>query len=154
MLNKCCQNANNILPFLVDGALGKFINYGYGSLQTLEGVQIHGKIVLGVHLDACAQLCLAETSFPCASFDYVYEEQSCQLSQYIAANVHGIRTEYKSRYQVTHYELIGKYYYYYIVHFHTTKRKWILSVTLFVLLRRSRFNPFPHTAISQQTTIR
>jgi hypothetical protein len=65
--------------------------------------------VLGVHLDACAQLCLAETSFPCASFDYVYDEQSCQLSQYIAANVHGIRTEYDSKYQVMHYELIGKY---------------------------------------------
>ncbi|XP_060567434.1 uncharacterized protein LOC132726178 [Ruditapes philippinarum] len=92
-----------------NGALGKFINYGFGSLQTLEGVQTHGKIVLGVHLDACAQLCLAETSFPCASFDYVYDEQSCQLSQYIAANVHGIRTEYDSKYQVMHYELIGEY---------------------------------------------
>jgi hypothetical protein len=95
--------------FFTDGALGRFINFGYGSLQTVEGVQIHGKIVLGVNLDACAQLCLAETSFKCASFDYVFNEQSCQVSQYIAANVHGMQTEFDREHNVMHYELIGMY---------------------------------------------
>ncbi|KAL4218727.1 hypothetical protein ACF0H5_021315 [Mactra antiquata] len=90
------------------GALSRFINYGYGSLQTVEGVQTHGKIVLGVNLDACAQLCLAETSFQCSSFDYVFDDQSCQLSQYIAANVYGIRTQFDTRRRVMHYELIGE----------------------------------------------
>lgn len=90
-----------------DGAIARFINYGYGSLQTIEGIQTHGKIVLGANLDACAQLCLAETSFPCASFDYVFNDKSCQMSQYIAANVQGIRTDFEPGYQVMHYELIG-----------------------------------------------
>ena len=92
-----------------DGPLSRFINYGHGSLQTLEGVQTHTKVILGVSLDACAQLCLGETSFTCASFDYVFGDQSCQLSQYIAANVYGIRTDFDSGYKVMHYELIGKY---------------------------------------------
>lgn len=87
--------------------MSRFINYGRGALQTLEGFQTYGKIMLGVNLDACAQLCLAETSFPCASFDYVFVESSCQLSQYIAANVYGIRTDFDPGYEVMHYELIG-----------------------------------------------
>ncbi|WAR31432.1 CUBN-like protein [Mya arenaria] len=92
-----------------NGPISRFINYGHGGLQTVEGVQTHNKIVLGVNLDACAQLCLAETSFSCESFDYVFSEQSCQLSQYIAANVYGIRTVFEPGYRVMHYELIGEY---------------------------------------------
>ncbi|KAH3795724.1 hypothetical protein DPMN_149283, partial [Dreissena polymorpha] len=92
-----------------NGAMSRFINYGRGALQTLEGFQTYGKIMLGVNLDACAQLCLAETSFPCASFDYVFVESSCQLSQYIAANVYGIRTDFDPGYEVMHYELIGEF---------------------------------------------
>ena len=92
--------------YIVDGALSRFINYGYGALKTVEGIQTHRKFVLGVNLDACAQLCLAEN---CASFDFVFGLQSCQLSQYIAANVHGIRTDFKPGLQVMHYEAIGKH---------------------------------------------
>ncbi|WAR31389.1 CDCP2-like protein [Mya arenaria] len=99
-----------------NGPISRFINYGHGGLQTVEGVQTHNKIVLGVNLDACAQLCLAETSFSCESFDYVFSEQSCQLSQYIAANVYGIRTVFEPGYRVMHYELIGEY----LEHFYPT----------------------------------
>ena len=91
-----------------DGHLSRFINYGYGSLQPVEGIQTHNKLVLGVNLEACAQLCLAETTFKCASFDYVFGEQSCQMSHLIAANVHGMRTQFDTPHQVMHFELIGK----------------------------------------------
>ena len=92
-----------------DGHLSRFINYGYGSLQAVEGIQVHNKLVLGVNMEACAQLCLAELTFKCSSFDYVFREQSCQMSQLIAANVHGMRTQFDTAYHVMHFELIGKH---------------------------------------------
>ena len=96
-------------PFChTDGHLSRFINYGYGSLQAVEGIQVHNKLVLGVNMEACAQLCLAELTFKCSSFDYVFREQSCQMSQLIAANVHGMRTQFDTAYHVMHFELIGK----------------------------------------------
>ena len=69
---------------------------------------MHAKIVLGVNLDACAHLCLAETAFACSSFDYMFGDKSCKLSQFIAAEVHGMRTQFDTRQQVMHFELIGK----------------------------------------------
>ena len=74
----------------------------------MEGIQVHNKLVLGVNMEACAQLCLAELTFKCSSFDYVFREQSCQMSQLIAANVHGMRTQFDTAYHVMHFELIGK----------------------------------------------
>ena len=103
-----CLGFSRLHSYFADGHLSRFINYGYGSLQAVEGIQIHNKLVLGVKLEACAQLCLAETAFKCSSFDYVFGEQSCQMSQLIAANVHGMRTEFDTPYQVMHFELIGK----------------------------------------------
>ncbi|KAL3871672.1 hypothetical protein ACJMK2_039656, partial [Sinanodonta woodiana] len=94
---------------IADGPCSNFINYGYGALQPLEGIQIYNKVVLGVTLDACAHLCQSETFFKCNSFDYVFTDQSCQMSQYIAANVHGLMTSYEIDHKIMHYEAIGDY---------------------------------------------
>lgn len=90
-----------------EGPLSEFINYGFGTLRPLEGVQIYNKIMLGVTLDACAQLCLADNTFKCMSFDYAFGESSCDMSEYIAANVHGMSTTYNPDVRVMHYELKG-----------------------------------------------
>ncbi|GAB1600758.1 uncharacterized protein LOC106869508 [Argonauta hians] len=92
-----------------EGPLSKFVNYGFGSLRPLEGVQLYKKIMLGLTLDACAQLCLAEHTFKCATFDYLFADQSCHMSKYIAANVHGIAPVDDSNFRVMHYELKEEY---------------------------------------------
>jgi hypothetical protein len=84
------------------------INFGFGKLRPLEGVPVYNKIMLGETLDTCAQLCLAEASFQCASFDYVFGDQSCHMSQFIAANVHGMSTDDDESFRIMHYEIKGK----------------------------------------------
>ena len=74
----------------------------------MEGYQIYNKVMLGVTLDACAQLCTAETSFQCASFDYMFNNQACHMSQYVAANVRGMDTNMTPNYRVMHYEKKGQ----------------------------------------------
>ncbi|XP_061188278.1 uncharacterized protein LOC133196384 [Saccostrea echinata] len=92
-----------------NGPLEYFINFGYGSLQQLEGEQIYHKTVMGVSLVACAHLCLAENSFKCTSFDYVFDDKSCYLSMYIAANVYGLVTSRSDDKNVVHYEFKDDY---------------------------------------------
>ncbi|XP_060071928.1 uncharacterized protein LOC132551801 [Ylistrum balloti] len=92
-----------------NGPMEKFVNFGYGTLQQIEGIQVYNKIILGVTLDACAQLCLAETSFRCYSFDYVFNDDSCHMSQYIAANVHGVSTSFSEDFKSMHFELKEEY---------------------------------------------
>lgn len=92
-----------------EGPLSKFVNYGFGSLRPLEGVQLYNKIVLGLTLDACARLCLAEHTFKCVTFDYLFADQSCHMSKYIAANVHGIAPVDDNNFRVMHYELKEEY---------------------------------------------
>lgn len=86
----------------------KFVNFGYGTLQQIEGIHVYNKIMLGVTLDACAQLCLAETSFRCYSFDFIFNDNSCHMSQYIAANVHGVSTDFSEDFRAMHFEVKGK----------------------------------------------
>lgn len=95
--------------FSPDGPLEYFLNFGYGSLRQLEGEQIYQKTVVGVSLVACAHLCLAENSFKCTSFDYLYEDESCYMSMYIAANVYGLMTARADDKKIIHYEFIGNY---------------------------------------------
>lgn len=95
--------------FPQDGPLEYFLNFGYGSLRQLEGEQIYQKTVVGVSLVACAHLCLAENSFKCTSFDYLYEDESCYMSMYIAANVYGLMTSRADDKKIIHYEFIGNY---------------------------------------------
>lgn len=95
--------------FSPDGPLEYFLNFGYGSLRQLEGEQIYQKTVVGVSLVACAHLCLAENSFKCTSFDYLYEDESCYMSMYIAANVYGLMTSRADEKKIIHYEFIGNY---------------------------------------------
>ncbi|XP_062579644.1 CUB and sushi domain-containing protein 2-like isoform X2 [Saccostrea cucullata] len=91
------------------GPLEYFLNFGYGSLQQLEGEHIYHKTVMGVSLVACAHLCLAENSFKCTSFDYVFDDKSCYLSMYIAANVYGLVTTRTDDKNVAHYEYKDNY---------------------------------------------
>lgn len=93
----------------LDGPLEYFLNFGYGSLRQLEGEQIYQKTVVGVSLVACAHLCLAENAFKCTSFDYLYEDESCYMSMYIAANVYGLMTSRSDDKKIIHYEFIGNY---------------------------------------------
>ena len=97
----------NCFFFIIsEGPLSHFINYGFGSLRPLTGSQIYNQIQVGVTLEACATLCLSETSFKCISFDYTFTDNTCHLSEYIAANVYGMATNYNFR--VMHFELAGK----------------------------------------------
>lgn len=90
------------------GPLEYFLNFGFGNLQQIEGEQIYHKRVIGVSLVACAHLCLAESSFKCTSFDYIYDDKSCYMSMYIAANVYGLVTSRADDKNVVHYEFKGK----------------------------------------------
>nr|XP_011417151.2 uncharacterized protein LOC105320781 [Crassostrea gigas] len=92
-----------------NGPLEYFLNFGYGSLRQLEGEQIYQKTVVGVSLVACAHLCLAENSFKCTSFDYLYEDESCYMSMYIAANVYGLMTSRADDKKIIHYGFIDRY---------------------------------------------
>lgn len=94
---------------IFDGPFENFVNFGYGKLRPLEGIHIYNKIMIGVSLEHCAQLCLAETAFSCASFDYEFVDKSCHMSQYIAANVHGLQNEYSEDVRTMHYELKDEY---------------------------------------------
>lgn len=86
-----------------------FINFGYGSLRILEGIQIYDKNVIGVTLDACAQLCLVQRTFKCNSFDYIFSEHSCKMSHLIAANTHGMNNSYMGNFKVMHFEIKGMF---------------------------------------------
>ncbi|CAH1786524.1 unnamed protein product [Owenia fusiformis] len=90
------------------GALSRFVNYGFGSLRTMSGTNSYFKVVKG-ELEECAQYCLDGTpqGRKCLSFDYTFGDQTCHLSEYIAANVQGISTNY--RFRVMHYELKEDY---------------------------------------------
>lgn len=65
--------------------------------------------MLGVNLEHCAQLCLVETGFTCSSFDYLFNDKSCHMSQYIAANVHGLQNDYSEESKSMHFEVKGKF---------------------------------------------
>ncbi|XP_048776860.2 uncharacterized protein LOC125681022 [Ostrea edulis] len=91
------------------GPLEYFLNFGFGNLQQIEGEQIYHKRVIGVSLVACAHLCLAESSFKCTSFDYIYDDKSCYMSMYIAANVYGLVTSRADDKNVVHYEFKDSY---------------------------------------------
>lgn len=107
-----------------DGPLEYFLNFGYGSLRQLEGERIYHKTVVGVSLVACAHLCLAENTFRCTSFDYEYNDKSCHMSMYIAANVYGLVTSQADDKSVVHYEFIGNFFWdqfrKYLLVIHTT----------------------------------
>jgi hypothetical protein len=60
--------------------------------------------MLGVNLEHCAQLCLAETGFSCASFDYIFKDKSCHMSKLIAANVHGLQNDYSEDTKSMHFD--------------------------------------------------
>nr|XP_022328504.1 uncharacterized protein LOC111127573 [Crassostrea virginica] len=92
-----------------NGPLEYFLNFGYGSLRQLEGERIYHKTVVGVSLVACAHLCLAENTFRCTSFDYEYNDKSCHMSMYIAANVYGLVTSRADDKSVVHYEFIDRF---------------------------------------------
>ncbi|XP_046338913.2 uncharacterized protein LOC124120195 [Haliotis rufescens] len=92
-----------------EGPLSKFVCYGSGSLPSLEGHQIYNRVMLGVTLDACAQLCTSEQTFECCSFDYYFEEKACHMSQYIAANVNGVTRDHIDHNAVMHYEKKAPY---------------------------------------------
>ena len=100
-----------LLFIISDGPFDNFINFGYGTLRPLEGIHIYNKIMLGVNLEHCAQLCLAETGFSCASFDYIFKDKSCHMSKLIAANVHGLQNDYSEDTKSMHFEVKGKYQY-------------------------------------------
>ncbi|XP_076090760.1 uncharacterized protein LOC143062837 isoform X1 [Mytilus galloprovincialis] len=92
-----------------DGPFENFINFGYGTLRHLEVIHIYNKIMLGVNLEHCAQLCLVETGFTCSSFDYLFNDKSCHMSQYIAANVHGLQNDYSEESKSMHFEVKDEY---------------------------------------------
>lgn len=69
---------------------------------------MYSKSMFGLDLGACAQLCLTQTTFDCASFDYSFGDRSCQMSRYIASNVGGIDTDNMPTYRVMHYEKKGE----------------------------------------------
>ncbi|XP_025113966.1 uncharacterized protein LOC112575994 isoform X2 [Pomacea canaliculata] len=94
---------------VLDGPVSKFVNYGVGSLPVIDGYQIYGKVMFGVTLGACAQLCLTQTTFDCSSFDYSFSDRACHMSQYIAANLNGLNHDVMPTYRVVHYEKKGKY---------------------------------------------
>uniref|UniRef100_A0A2C9KDN6 Apple domain-containing protein n=1 Tax=Biomphalaria glabrata TaxID=6526 RepID=A0A2C9KDN6_BIOGL len=89
------------------GALSNFISFGSGSLPYVEEHVMYSKSMFGLDLGACAQLCLTQTTFDCASFDYSFGDRSCQMSRYIASNVGGIDTDNMPTYRVMHYEKKG-----------------------------------------------
>ncbi|CAL1525986.1 unnamed protein product, partial [Lymnaea stagnalis] len=89
------------------GALSSFISYGSGSLPYVEEHVIYSKSMFGLDLGACAQLCLSQTTFDCASFDFSFGDRSCQMSRYLATNVGGIDTDNMPTYKIMHYEKKG-----------------------------------------------
>ncbi|KAK6195131.1 hypothetical protein SNE40_000617 [Patella caerulea] len=93
----------------LDGPISKFICYGVGSLPQIDGYQIYGKVMIGVTLEACAQLCLSQTLFKCVSFDYSFNSKTCQMSKYIAANLLGLETDIIPTYKVMHYERMEEF---------------------------------------------
>ena len=92
-----------------DGPLASFVNYGTGSLPLLDGNQIYNKVMFGLTLGACAQLCLTQTTFECASFDYSFSDSSCHMSEYIAANLNGLNHDVMPTYRIMHYEKKGRF---------------------------------------------
>ncbi|CAG5132136.1 unnamed protein product, partial [Candidula unifasciata] len=90
------------------GALSNFISYGSGSLPYVDDRPIYTKTMFGLDLGACAQVCLSQTSFECASFDYSFGDRSCHMSRYVASNVGGIDNDNNMpTYRVMHYEKKG-----------------------------------------------
>lgn len=88
-----------------------FVNYGFGKLKPLAQTEVYQRQMMGITLEECATLCLAQTesSFHCISFDYVFDgpEGTCHLSKYLGANVYGlVSTSDKS---VMHFEKMGMY---------------------------------------------
>ena len=92
-----------------DGPLASFVNYGTGSLPLLDGNQIYNKVMFGLTLGACGQLCLTQTTFDCASFDYSFSDSSCHMSEYIAANLNGLNHDVMPTYRIMHYEKKGRF---------------------------------------------
>src|SRR5690349_3352829 len=105
-----CNEKKFILIFyylISDGALTSFINYGVGMLVPVTSEPVYDKFIPEVDLASCAQLCLNETSFHCASFDFIYEfdkrpppdpasaepvsqSAACQLSRWAAHTSGGL----------------------------------------------------------------
>ncbi|XP_076436148.1 uncharacterized protein LOC143275756 [Babylonia areolata] len=94
---------------VLDGPTTHFVNYGVGSLPLVDGYQIYNKVMFGVTLGACAQLCLTQTTFECSSFDFSFNEQSCHMSEYTAAELNGLSHGVTPSYRVMHYEKKGQY---------------------------------------------
>jgi len=83
-----------------EGALARFVNYGFGHMQQLAASDVYQDYRMEVGLDSCATLCLHQTTFNCASFDYFFDRDGksvCYMSKYIAANVLGLVTEFGTR---------------------------------------------------------
>ncbi|KAL8625747.1 hypothetical protein ACOMHN_012340 [Nucella lapillus] len=92
---------------ILDGPLSRFVNYGTGSLPLPEGYQIYNKVMFGLTLGACAQLCLTQTTFECSSFDFSFSDKSCHMSEYMAADLNGLNHDVMPTYKVMHYEKKG-----------------------------------------------
>ncbi|KAK3087707.1 hypothetical protein FSP39_009442 [Pinctada imbricata] len=103
------QSGSDFYERKTEGPMENFFNFGYGRMQQIEGEHVYNKIVIGVTQQACAQLCLAETAFRCHSFDFVFEDNSCHMSQYMAANVYGLDISVKDENKVIHFEVKDEY---------------------------------------------
>ncbi|GFN90209.1 hypothetical protein PoB_001671500 [Plakobranchus ocellatus] len=86
------------------GALSNFISFGHGSLPFVDDSTVYQKSMFHLDLGACAQVCLSQTTFDCASFDYVFGERSCHMSRYVASTVGGLQNETMPTHRVMHYE--------------------------------------------------
>ncbi|KAK3764762.1 hypothetical protein RRG08_006562 [Elysia crispata] len=90
------------------GALSNFISFGHGSLPYVDDRTVYESTMFHLDLGACAQVCLSQKNFVCASFDYVFGERSCHMSRYVASTVGGLQNETMPTHRVMHYEKKGK----------------------------------------------
>jgi len=85
-------------------------------LKPGQSVSVYQRIIDQVSVNHCAELCFAETSFYCLSFDIVFsaaaaaggrDEGECKLSEHVAATADGLVIDTVNP-QHNHYERIGQ----------------------------------------------